>query len=237
MFHFYDWDTRQATLLRAIRAHSPRASTLLDCGCGTGRYLELFARDFETTGFDIDKTMVQISSERSPRSTVLQADMTDFEVGRQFDVVACLFRSIGYVQTLERMQTSVACMSRHVVSSGLLLLEPYFTPEEYWVDQVTLNTARDEDGALAWMYVSRREERLSILETHYLAGSASDGVVHFTEMHVLGLFTKEEYESALHDAGLEILARPTVPGNGAYVCRKAEAPTLSRGHVTRTVAS
>ena len=224
MFHFYDWDTRQATLLRAIRAHSPHASTFLDCGCGTGRYLELFARDFETTGFDIDENMVRISSERSPRSTVLQADLTDFEVGRQFDVVACLFRSIGYVQTLERMQTTVACMSRHVVPNGLLLVEPYFTPEEYWVDQVTLNTVEDEDGALAWMYVSRREERLSILETHYLAGSGSDGVAHFTETHVLGLFTKDEYEFALHDAGLEVLARPRVPGDGAYVCRKAEAP-------------
>ena len=220
MFHFYDWDTRQAALRRAIRAHVPHASTLLVCGCGTGRYLELFARDFETTGFDIDENMVRISSERSPNSTVFQADMSDFDVGRQFDVVACLFRSIAYVQALERMQASVACMSRHLVANGLFLLEPYVTPEEYWVDKVTLNTAKDEDGALAWMYVSRREDRLSILETHYLVGSSSDGVAHFTETHVMGLFTREEYESVLRDAGLEILTRPTSPGNGVYVCRK-----------------
>ena len=36
-----------------------------------------------------------------------QGDMTDFNMGKTYDVVMCLFSSIGYVKTLENVAASL----------------------------------------------------------------------------------------------------------------------------------
>jgi ubiquinone/menaquinone biosynthesis C-methylase UbiE len=219
MMHFYDWKTRYAKLRNVIKELLPEARTALECCCGTGRYLELFAQDFESTGFDIDPVMVEQCRARCTQSQVVVADMEDFDLGRQFDVVVCLCRSIAFTQTVARMRAVLIRMTRHLRSGGLLLVQPYFTPGQYWTDYPTLNTVEDSEGKIAWMYVSKRRGNLSDAETHYLVGD-NEKVEHFTERHVLGLFTSDEYESALRDAGVEIIDRPELPADGVYLCRK-----------------
>ena len=61
----------------------------------------------------------------------MQGNMLDFDLGRQFDVVTCLFSSIGYVKTVPNMKRAVANMSRHLKPGGVLVLEPWFTPEDW----------------------------------------------------------------------------------------------------------
>ncbi len=219
MMSFYDYGRRHADLQTKISALLPNARTLLECACGTGRYLELFARDYEVAGLDIDETMVEISRKRCPQARIVRADMADFKFGRQFDVVACLFRSIGFVKTVKRMRASIANMVRHLNTGGLLLLEPYFTPEQHWHNHLVLNTVEDNEGKLAWMYVQKNVRGKCVSVIHHLVGDTQD-VHHFTERDVLGLFTSEEYEAALRDAGVEILDRPSGPGTGVYLCRK-----------------
>src|SRR3712207_7289123 len=47
-------------------------------------------------------------SERYPDVRFHQGDMTDFDLGRRFDVVVCLFSAIGYVLTEERLRQTLA---------------------------------------------------------------------------------------------------------------------------------
>jgi SAM-dependent methyltransferase len=55
-------------------------------------------------------------------------DLIDFDPGRTFDVVTCLFDLIGYVKTLENVYRAAACMANHLVPGGLLVVEPWFAP-------------------------------------------------------------------------------------------------------------
>ncbi len=83
-----------------------------------------------------------------------------------------------------------------------MLIEPWFTPESFRTGTVTTNFADAPDLKIVWMYTSTGEDRLAILDIHYLIGRPL-GVEHFTERHELGLFTHEEYLAAIRDAGLD----------------------------------
>ena len=195
----------------------PLRDRYLELACGTGRYLELLGRDFDVTGLDQSEQMLSKARARLPDVPFVQADMTDFKLNRRYDVVCCLFRSIGYVLTTARLRQTVAAMAWHVETGGLVLIEPFFTPETYWVDRVTLNEYKGENAALAWMYLSERAEMVARLKIHALLGTPA-GVEHFMEMHEFGLFTRDDFVEAFEAAGLRLEFDSGSPGGtGFYV--------------------
>jgi hypothetical protein len=136
--------------------------------------------------------------------------MKRFDLHRQFDVVCCLFRSIAFAQTRENLVSAVRCMAAHLAPGGLLLVEPFFTPETYWVDRVTLNEFKSDELKIAWMYVSEREGNVARLNNHFLVGTPQ-GVRHVTELHELGLFDRADFQAAFDAAGLDLNYEPEGP--------------------------
>jgi hypothetical protein len=99
----------------------------------------------------------------------------------------------------------------------VLLLEPFFSPERFWTDTITANLVDEPELKIAWMYNSRREGTLAILDINYLVGTPQS-VDHFTERHELGLFTDGEYAAALADAGLAVrYDEQGLFGRGMYI--------------------
>ena len=205
-----------------VRAERPDARSLLDVGCGTGRHLAYLREDYAVAGIDISDELIAVARRRCPDVPFHVGDMADFDLGERYDAVLCLFSAIGYVRTPERMREALGCMAAHVNPGGLVLVEPWFTPEAFWPDHLTANFLDDDDLKVAWMYVQRREGRLSILDIHYMVGT-TEGISTFTERHEIGLFTHEEYEAAFRDAGLEVAHDPQgLFQRGLYVGRRPD---------------
>jgi SAM-dependent methyltransferase len=217
LYSFVDYEAAVRNITAVLDAQAPRASSLLDVGCGTGRHLELLRQRYEVEGLDVSPAMLSAARQRCPGVTFHEADMADFELARRFDVVTCLFSSIGYVRTLERMRSAVLSMRRHLNPGGLLLIEPWFTPDAFWTGTITANHVDQPDLKIAWMYTSEREESVSVLDIHYLVGRPT-GIERFEERQELGLFTEQEHLSALRDAGLQARHESDGPfGRGLYV--------------------
>ena len=220
IYHFKNYAEESEYLVHAIRKRVPEARTLLEVGCGTGLYLEHLKRDFDVQGLDLSAEMLTAAQNRLPGIQLHEADMADFELDNRFDIVCCLFRSIAYVKSAARFGKTVETMARHVAPGGLVIIEPFFTPETYWVDRVTLNEYENDDMKIAWMYVSEKEDRVAKLDIHYLVGTR-DGVHHFTELHEMGLFSEEDYSEAFDRAGLTLEFEPDSPGGtGMYFGEK-----------------
>jgi hypothetical protein len=122
--------------------------------------------------------------------------------GRRFDVITCLFSSIGYLTTVEQLESACAAMAGHLTSRGVMLVEPWVLPED-WHDpgRNIVNQVEDGDRLLVRVIASHRDGVLSHLRIHYVVadrGEVSTGDEH----HVLRLFSKDEYLDAASAAGL-----------------------------------
>lgn len=179
-------------------------SRLLDVACGTGRHIEHLKERFDVEGLDICEELLEIARQHNPEVTFHCGDMTAFNLGRQFDIVTCLFSSIGYVKTLESLRQAVSCMTRHVVPGGALVIEPWFTPDAWNAPSVHAVFINEAELKIARVNTSFVDGRLSYFDLHYLIGTAG-GTEHIVERHELGLFETEEMCAVLAWAGLDVV--------------------------------
>lgn len=217
----YQWKNyeREAEILRGlIRRYSRRpVRTLLDVACGTGQHLAFLREHFAVMGLDLDPGLLAMARQRCPEIEFVEADMVDFDLGKPFDAVICLFSAIGYVKTVPRLRQAVHAMARHLQPGGVLIIEPWFGPESWHVGTVHAVFVDQPGLKIARMSISEREDRLSRNEFHYLVATV-DGVRHFTERHELGLFTQEEYTQAFSASGLDVMFDfDGLTGRGLYI--------------------
>ena len=171
IYAFKDYAAEAAKIDALIQERKPDARTLLDVACGTGLHLQHLRTRYEVEGLDLDRELLAIAAERLPDVPFHQGDMLDFDLGRRFDVVLCLFSSIGYAGTTERLNRAVKSMAGHLQPGGLLVVEPWFAPDA-WEDGFVDAVFVDEPGLkLARMSISGREGRLSRVDLHYLVAS------------------------------------------------------------------
>ncbi|MEY2423898.1 MAG: dTDP-3-amino-3,4,6-trideoxy-alpha-D-glucopyranose N,N-dimethyltransferase [Acidimicrobiaceae bacterium] len=208
-----DYAQESAWVRDAVRARVPEARTLLDVACGTGKHLEHLRNDFVCQGLDVEARFVEIAAERS-NVPVHVADMDDFDLGERFDAVICLFSAIGYSRDLP---AAIASMARHVSPGGVLVIEPWFTPDEWLPGHLHVLDHEADGVRLIRMSHSGIDGNVATMEMHHLVGTAS-GVEHLVDTHRMTLFTLDEYEAGFRRAGLSYeLDHPGPFGRGALI--------------------
>jgi ubiquinone/menaquinone biosynthesis C-methylase UbiE len=221
IYSFKDYRAEVERLVTIIRENlSSDGCRLLDVACGTGHHIEHLKEHFAVEGLDVSQELLAIARQRVPDVSFHHADMTDFDLGRQFDVVTCLFSSIGYVKTLDNLGRAVGCMARHVAPGGLLIVEPWFIPEAWHPGTVHAAFMDEPELKIARVNTSFVDGRLSYFDLHYLIGTP-EGTEHFVERHELGLFEGEEMQAAFTAVGLEVgYDAEGLTGRGLYIGRR-----------------
>ena len=216
----YSWKDypREAELVHEfVQARKPGAATLLDVACGTGAHLAELRRRYRCEGLDRNADLLAVARERLPDLPLHEGDMRDFDLGRRFDAVTCLFSSIGYVMTVEALEAAIAAMARHLEPGGVLLVEPWLSPEAVRTPHVAAVFVDEPELKIARVNTIEVDGRTSSFEFHYVVGTPAD-VEHFTERHELGLFTREEQLAAFRAAGLAVEHdEEGLMGRGLYV--------------------
>jgi 2-polyprenyl-3-methyl-5-hydroxy-6-metoxy-1,4-benzoquinol methylase len=197
----------------------PSAKTLLDVACGTGEHGKFLKERYQIDGLDLNEGFVGIAHAKNPSGTYKVADMTAFDMGRRYDVITCLFSSIGYVVTQEKLHAAIACFARHLNPNGLMLVEPWFTPEQWSPGRPHMITVSEERLKVCRMNISETRDGSSFFKFHYLVGTP-ERVTHLTEDHTLGLFTTDEMKNAFSSAGLSVeFDEQGIFGRGLYIAR------------------
>jgi SAM-dependent methyltransferase len=219
-----DYAAEVKKLHNMIQLHRrSEGNSLLDVACGTGLHTDLLRKYYQVEGLDLDHKMLAVARKQHPGIRFHQGDMVDFDLGRQFDAIVCLFSSIGYVKTRSRLRTALKNMASHLVPGGVLLLEPWFTPEQWHPGRAFMTQVSEPDLKIVRMSYSRQRGRLSLLDFEYLVGTPQ-GIEHYAEVHELGLFTHQEYMDACQATGLDISHDPEgLDGRGLYIGVKSSS--------------
>ena len=218
IYSFKDYASETEKLIGWIKEHrQSNGIRLLDVACGTGQHLEHLGESFDVEGLDLSPELVELAQQRNPGMTYHCADMRTFDLASSYDVITCLFSSIGYMTTIENLRAAVANMARHLVPGGVLTIEPWLTPDVWKPGTVHGLFIDDPNLKIARVNTSVTQGRLSVFDLHHLVGTP-EKTFHFVEHHEMGLYTGEEMMDAFESAGLTTTYEPEGPtGRGLYV--------------------
>jgi len=120
------------TVKEIIKRFEKRPSTtLLDVGCGTGEHLKYLSSDSQCTGIDINIDMIEIAKKKVANAEFKVANMVDFRLEETFDVIICLFSSIGYVQNFNNLVKTLENFYKHLNEQGLAVVEPWIFKKDF----------------------------------------------------------------------------------------------------------
>jgi len=112
-----------------IQAHKPKTNRLLELACGTGSHsLMLEKYGYKIIATDYSPDMLVRANEKAhqvnSRVDFRQQDMRSLDVPeRPFDVVLCLFDSLGYVATNENIFRVLSGIREHLAPDGIFIFE------------------------------------------------------------------------------------------------------------------
>jgi SAM-dependent methyltransferase len=205
-------------LRELFRQFVPHGRTILDIACGTAEHLR-FLPEYEVAGIDLEPAFVRMANEKRRDGKFQIADMQRFELGSKFDILICLFSSIGYLVTAEAIRSALECFKAHLAPGGAIFIEPWFERNAWRTGEAHITVGEDDHRKVCRVMTSDREGDLAILIGHYLIAEGTN-VRHAVERHELLLLDRDQLQEFFRDAGLTAEYLPEAfSSRGLYVVR------------------
>jgi SAM-dependent methyltransferase len=130
-----DYFKESIYIIDLIKKYNPKAMTILNFGCGTGKHDKYFSESgFNVTGVDLSKEMIAIAkSNNSDQNISYQiGDITRINLNKKFDVITALFHVINYQSSNETLEAFFKNANEHLNSNGILVFD-------FWYGTAVLN--------------------------------------------------------------------------------------------------
>lgn len=97
---------------------------IIDIMCGTGNLLIQFEKNnWETYGLDISKDMLDIAQQNLPKTTLLQTDVTDFQIDTKFQVAVSTADAFNHLEKLSDIEKAFKNIYNLLVNSGYFIFD------------------------------------------------------------------------------------------------------------------
>lgn len=177
--------------------HCSIAGRCIDLGCGTGRLaLTLAAKQYQVTAVDLSAEMLRVLGEKAARAGVridcVQANLVELEgiASESFDYAACLFGTLGMIQSAESRGRFLAHVRRLLRPGGVFVVHVHNR----------------------WIHLGTRAGRRLLLQQWWdrLRGRCAAGDFWMPPHSGLGsmpmhLFTLSEIKAALRASGMQVI--------------------------------
>ena len=219
IYDFKDYKMEAEAVSTLIKKHKlSTGNTLLDLGCGTAKHLQ-YLTEYECTGVDLSEELLEIAKANVPGAQFICADMRSFHTGEKYDIIISLFSSIGYLTAIEDLRKMILKSFMHLKTGGVFIFEPWISPELFSA-RTTLNTIEEEGNKIVRLISSSRKDNASVLDIHWLIAEVDQQILHFSEKHEMGLFSKETISEVLESENFKVTYRDDLLGRGLFIAQK-----------------
>lgn len=132
-----DYRQEAAYIDSVLSKYSHKKESILEFGCGSGRYSIEFAKlGYQVSGVDLSSEMVsacktnfeQLPEDIRSKLSVYQGDIRTFELEKKYDFVAALFHVVSYQVTNADLERTFINARNHVDAGGLFVFDCWYGP-------------------------------------------------------------------------------------------------------------
>ena len=194
--------------------HSPFAvNTLLDLGCGGGKTACNLARYYKITGIDLSQEMLSLARELTSDAQFILGDMRTVRLGRTFDAVF-INDSIAYMRTLEDLEAVFRTARLHLRPGGVMLVIAEVTRETLVQNQTHTSFGEHDNLQLTFLQnyfdPNPDDTEFECVLTFIIREKGRVRIEH--DLHHLGLFSQQQWEQTLAQAGFNLRMEQFPPG-------------------------
>ena len=131
MYRDKDYTGEVAYIESLIRKYQPRAKTVLDLGCGTGRHDSLLCnKGYIVHGVDCSKEMLKIANKTASGKNLSYSlgDIRTIRLGKKFDTVVSLFHVMSYQISNDDLQKALTTAYGHLKAEGIFIFDCWYGP-------------------------------------------------------------------------------------------------------------
>ena len=220
IYSWKDYQKEAATIRRLITKYKrSKGCDLLEVACGTGRHTHYFKDKFRVLGTDISTGMLRVARQNIKGVRFQRADMVTLNLEKQFDVILCLFSSIGYVKNTTELKRTLSNFARHLKKGGVVIIEPWLTKAVFKRGLPHMTTYGDDEIKIARLNTCEVRGNVSVMDMHYLVAERNEAVKHFVDRHELSMFESQQILKFMRQAGLraKFIRNGLMKGRGLYV--------------------
>ena len=219
LYEGIDYKTNSLKLHEFIQQYKKSAGkSWLDVACGTGTHIVHLMDKYNTMGLDLSEAMLEVAREKCPTIEFIQGNMTSFSIDKKFDVITCLFGSIGYLTKEEDLVSAINAFSEHTNQGGVVIIEPMFTKETVRDGTIGLNCLDLPEIKIARAGCCKVKENVAYLNFNFLISTRDGGVEHFVDPSPMSLFPRNFYLSIMEKSGLTAeFVEPGLMKEGLFV--------------------
>jgi len=200
-----------AFIHECIQKYKPVSKRILELACGTGTHsLLLEKHGYQIIATDYSSNMLACAREKAQKvnSSVefRQQDMRTLEVPeRPFDIVLCLFDSIGYLATNDNIFQMLCSVHDHLAPGGLFLFEFWHAGAMLCsYDPVRVRRFKTSTGEIERISETRIDYKEQLCHVLYTINEMKSNGRYQTlqEMQINRFFLVQEMKFFLKQAGL-----------------------------------
>jgi SAM-dependent methyltransferase len=212
-----DYNAEANYISNCIKTYFPSAKTIIEFGSGTGRHgLILQKLGYDTYGLERSKQMVEEAIFHG--FPCKQADVTNFEIDRKFDVVISLFHVISYITANASLEKVFRNASMCLNSNGLFIFDVWYSPAVYHQKPETrIKKVENEEINVIRMAEAEINVNQNVVDVNYsilIKNKSSDKWIEFQETHPMRHFSIPEISLLATFTGFQLLkAEEFLTGN------------------------
>lgn len=213
----------EARFIAALSGVPPKATSVLDLGCGTGRHaVELGSMGFEVTGIDYLENLVTRARESADRKKLSNvrfeiADCRNIDLACKFDLILCLYDVIGTYANEAENRKIIANIVHHLKPGAVALISVMNLEFTERRAKHFFSVATEPDKLLTLKPSGTMEKTGNIFDPEYYMIDRDTKIVYRKEQFEAGTalpaelvirdrrYRKDEIEGACREAGLDVV--------------------------------